>query len=504
VAARVEFPLAPGFAVGDVGACVFAAYTEELLKYCLLCALLALYLTGLGGVGFLGPDEPRYASIGRAMAETGDWITPRLDGQPWFEKPPLLYWMTAMGHLVRLPDEWAARLPVALGGIAFLLFFWRTLEREFSRRVALYATAILGTSAGWASLSFAAVTDLPMAAALGGAMLIGLFGPTAYRGAKPGRKPSQLLQGIAAGALWGLAILAKGFVPVVLLAPVLLICRGKRAAMIATAAAVAGPWYALMSMQHGAAFWDEFFWRHHLQRLYSGTLEHTQPFWYYVPVVLAGLFPWTALAPLACRRASLDDGRIRFLLFWLIGGIVFFSISVNKLPAYVLPLLPAAAIVLAASLDKLKPHESAWWLAGCTALLAAVPIVARILPDALLAGLSKSPFQFAVGWPFFFVAAGVGGLAWIERKDWAVTAAAAAAIAALLYLKSTSFPALEERVSVRGFWRAHQPAASTACLDGVARTPTYGLNYYAHQAMEPCKGGSPRIVARDGKLALEP
>ncbi len=107
--------------------------------------IAVLYLSSLGGAGFLGPDEPRYASIGREMARTGDFITPRLDGEPWFEKPPLLYWMTALGHLARLPDEWAARLPVALVSLAFLLFFYSTLQREFSPAVAMSATAILAT-----------------------------------------------------------------------------------------------------------------------------------------------------------------------------------------------------------------------------------------------------------------------------------------------------------------------------------------------------------------------
>ena len=89
-------------------------YTEGLSKYWLLVPLLVVYLSGLGRVGFLGPDEPRYASIGREMARSGDWVTPRLDGSPWFEKPPLLYWMTGAGYRLRLSDEWAARLPLAL------------------------------------------------------------------------------------------------------------------------------------------------------------------------------------------------------------------------------------------------------------------------------------------------------------------------------------------------------------------------------------------------------
>jgi len=472
-------------------------------KYCLLGALLALYLTSLGKVGFLGPDEPRYASIGRAMAVSGDWLTPRLDGQPWFEKPPLLYWMTASGNLLGFSDEWAARLPIALAGIVFLMFFYHTLEREFSRRVALYATAILGTSAGWASLSFAAVTDLPMSAALGGAMLIGLFGPSAYRGAQRGREPNQMAQGLIAGTLLGLAILAKGLVPLVLMVPVLLICRGKRLAMIAAAVVVAAPWFTFVSMRYGSIFWDDFFWRQHVQRIYSSALEHEQPFWFYLPVFLAGLFPWTPLVALVGRRESLDDGRVRFLLFWVIAVLILFSLPLNKLPAYVLPTLPAAAIILAVSLDKVKAQQAAWWLGGCTLLLAAVPVIAGILPDALLSGLSRSEFHFAVGWPFLLAAGGVGALAWMDRKEWAMLAAAIAAVAALLYLKATAFPPIEERVSVRGFWRTHQPQAAQACLAAVPRTLAYGLNYYAGRPVEACDGRSPRIAIEDGRLVLK-
>ena len=117
-------------------------------KYWLLVPLLVVYLSSLGRVGFLGPDEPRYASIGREMAHSGDWVTPRLDGSPWFEKPPLLYWMTGAANKLHLADEWAARLPLVLMSLAFLWFFHRTLAREFSPRVALAATGILATSAG--------------------------------------------------------------------------------------------------------------------------------------------------------------------------------------------------------------------------------------------------------------------------------------------------------------------------------------------------------------------
>ena len=138
-------------------------YTGDLSRSWVIVPLLVMYLLDLGGVGFLGPDEPRYASIGREMARSGDWITPRLDGEPWFEKPPLLYWMIAAGRRIHLPDEWAARLPVALLSAGFLVFFFRLISREFSSRLALAALAILATSAGWVAFSFAALTDLPIA-----------------------------------------------------------------------------------------------------------------------------------------------------------------------------------------------------------------------------------------------------------------------------------------------------------------------------------------------------
>ena len=135
-------------------------YTGGLSRSWLIFPLLLVYLFNLGAVGFLAPDEPRYASIGREMGASHDFITPRLDHQPWFEKPPLLYWMIALGRAARLPDEWAARLPVALMSLVFLLFFYDALAREFSRRVATAATAILSTSAGWIAYSSAAMGNL--------------------------------------------------------------------------------------------------------------------------------------------------------------------------------------------------------------------------------------------------------------------------------------------------------------------------------------------------------
>ena len=468
-------------------------------KYWLLVPLLIVYLSSLGRVGFLGPDEPRYASIGREMAHSGDWVTPRLDGSPWFEKPPLLYWLTAAGHKLHLSDEWAARLPLALVSLAFLWFFHRTLAREFSTRVALAGTGILATSAGWVAYSFASVTDLPMSAALGAAMLIGVFGPSAI----PSRARQPMVLGIWAGVFLGLAVLAKAFVPLVLIAPVLLIARRMRVAMLASCAVIAAPWYVLCEVRNGPAFWNDIFWKQQVGRFLHPTLEHVQPYWYYLPVLLAGLFPWTPLAGLLFRPKTYTDERVRFLVLWLIFGLVFFSAAQNKLPGYVLPLLPAVAIILAFALD--KTPGAGWWIGACVLLLIAAPAIAAYLPDALLSGATSAHFSFALiarGWPFVLAAAGVFWLTWIGKREQAMLAAALASLAAIAYFKFAVLPVLDQRYSVRGFWSANAPQIESACVKDVRREWVYSLNYYAGRPLPECAGTQPQVVVRDGRLQL--
>jgi len=469
-----------------------------------ISVLLILYLFNLGGAGFLGPDEPRYSSIGREMARAHDFVTPRLDGKPWFEKPPLLYWMIAAGRAVRLPDEWAARLPGALLSVAFLCFFFQILEREFSLRTAFAATTILATSAGGLAYSLAAIPDLPMSAALDSAILIAIFDTRPRHVAR-----SYLDRGYAAGALLGLAILAKGFVPVVLFAPLFLIARGKRLRIIAGCIVIAAPWYLLCWARNGSAFWDEFFWKQQVLRFLTPLLEHVQPGWYYAPVILAGLFPWTPLAALLLRRKTYDDVRVRFLIVWLAYALLFFSTARNKLPGYMLPLLPALAIVLAIALEK-SGAAIPWWLGASALMLVALPAIVHALPVALLSGIKKAPLVFTPGLPFILVAALVWWLAWSGKPNLAMAAMGMAVLFGVVYLKVVTFPALDERVSVRGFWRAHPSEISTACVgQEVRREWLYGLNYYAGRALPDCDAATPdaqaaalRVSTRNDALVL--
>ncbi|MEK7404628.1 MAG: glycosyltransferase family 39 protein [Acidobacteriota bacterium] len=440
-----------------------------------------LYFSGLSAVGLLGPDEPRYAAIGREMARSGDWITPRLWGEPWFEKPPLLYWMTALAFRLGLGDDLAPRLPVALVSVAFLVFFYRTLRREFGEPAAWYATAVLGTSAGWLAFSRVGVTDLPMSAAFSAAMLLML--PWIARGER---------RGLAAAALLlGLAVLAKGLVPLALALPAVWLGRRRlgdwiRPAPVAAFLLAALPWYALMTARHGSAFLSEFFLVHHFGRVYTEALRHMQPFWFYLPVFVAGLFPWTPLLGLLFRRKLYQDARARLFLLWLAFGIVFFSLSLNKLPGYLLPLLPAVSAL--AGLGLAEARGTRWLLAAAGVLLAAIPVAIDALPGALARGLTRAQ-PGGVSWPFLAAALLAAAWCWWQaerRRRWAVAAVVAGMCAGVVSLQVRAYPLLDRGVSVRAFWRENPGVAREACLEGVDRDRRYGLNYYSRQPLAEC------------------
>ena len=428
----------------------------------------------------VGPDEPRYASIGREMARSGDWVTPRLWGSPWFEKPPLIYWMTALATRAGLDEDTAPRLPVALASLAFLLFYFRLLRREFGPAPALYATVMLATCAGWVGYSHIGATDLPMTAAFAAAMLLSLG--WVARGERKGL--------VAAGALLGLAVLAKGLVPLALAVPLWWMGRKRLRDWVVPGVVlllVAGPWYAAMTLRHGWAFIDEFFVRHHFARLASNSLLHGQPLWFYLPVFIAGVFPWTPMLLLAGRRRLYDDVRLRLLLAWALFGLVLFSISTNKLPGYLLPLLPAAAALAGVSLAEIK--QAKWWLGSVALLLLLVPPAAQVLPFALAAGLSRAPWP-RIDWFWIPAALLVAGACWwLEargRRRGAVLLLGGVMVAGVAALQWTTLAGIDRMVSARPLWRTIRDRSDQVCVDRMHRSWRYGLNYYSGVPLPEC------------------
>ena len=439
-------------------------------------ALYFLYFFGLTRTGLLGPDEPRYAAIGKSMAETGDWTTPRLWGEPWFEKPALLYWMTAAAFRAGLDPDLAPRLPVAIVSIAFLLYFFVMLRREFGGRAAFYATAILGTSAGWIAFSRVAVTDLPMSAAFAAAMLAIMRGR--------GR--------VVAGVFLGAAVLTKGLVPLVLFLPALWFWRKRPrdlAMLLAVAAVVAAPWYILVTLRNGAPFLEEFFWKHHFGRFLTSVLQHEQPFWFYIPVLVAGLFPWSPLVWMFLEKRIYKDPRVLFLLWWLAWGFFFFSVSRNKLPGYLLPLFPAAAALIGIAIADAKPRtvKMSGLLTACAALLWLTPVIGELLPQALVSGLSRSQMEVQFNaWmiPALLIPFACGFLEWKGRRDGAIATVALLTTLAVVQLVLHVYPALDHQTSARGRWRSSPD--SITCVSNENRSLRYGLSYYAGRSLPDC------------------
>lgn len=456
------------------------------LILCVLCACF-LHLYGLGNAGLIGPDEPRYADIGRAMYESGDWVTPRLFGQPWFEKPVLLYWMVAAGFALGGDDTWGPRLPVALLALAALLGFYWLLRPWLGESRALAASVFLAISAGWLGYSHAAATDLPLTVFFAAGMLLSM--PWALRGER------RLLP--YAAACFAMASLAKGLVPLVLAAPLLLF--GWRRAFdwlrplpVLAFAAISLPWYAFCYARNGQAFVDEFFWKHHVSRFFSPELQHVQPFWFYLPVLLGLLFP---AMPLLLNLASRGpEGRpwrepaFRFFAAWAGFGLVFFSASTNKLPGYLLPLLPACCAMLAYRLD--DSRRTRWLLAAVAFLIPVYGLVGSVLPQALGGGIRQAKL-LDVQWSWLLLSFAAGAIAWFLTRTHGYTPVllllpvlCAASIGSLM---TSSLPAAGERSSARALWGRLEAQAHAVCIGpSTHRAVEYGLRYYSHGRIPLC------------------
>ena len=443
-------------------------------------AFYFLLFFGLSGMGLVGPDEPRYASIAREMAHSGDWISPRLWGSEWFEKPALLYWMIGAAFRCGLGEDVAPRIPVELASLAFLIFCYRVLGREFGAAAAAYSSIILATSAGWLAYSQIGATDLPMSAAFAAAMLLALG--WIQRGDRRGL--------LAVGVLMGVAVLAKGLVPLLLAAPLAWMGRRRWRDLLWPVLAgllVAAPWYATVTWRHGWLFLNDFFGRHHFQRFAADALMHRQPFWFYLPVLLAGFFPWTPLVVSLFQRRLFDDRRARFLFAWLLFGLVFFSISTNKLPGYLLPLLPALAALCGLALAQRK--NARWYLAAVAALLGVLPVVARLLPEALAVGLSRAGGLQISAW------VGVGACAlaalcwWLENgghREVALGVIGCVLTAGVVAMKINTYPAIDRAASARPLWREIEPRRAEVCVERMHRNWRYGLNYYSVTPLADC------------------
>jgi 4-amino-4-deoxy-L-arabinose transferase-like glycosyltransferase len=329
----------------------------------LLVAMLALALAWFGALGqrrLVKPDEGRYGEIPREMVASGDWLTPRLNGFKYFEKPPLQYWATAAAYAAFGVAEWTARLWSALTGFAGVMLAFYAGRRLYGETVGLRAAAVLAGCVLYAFMSQVATLDMGVSAFLSLAVFATLL---AQRDEAQERErcPWMLL----AWAAMALAVLSKGLIGVVLPAGAILLYALwhrdlrllRRLYLIPGAAlflALTAPWFIAVSAAN-PEFARFFFVHEHFERFLTHQHYRSGPAWYFVPVLLLGVMPWllslgAGLRKAACAEQGMRFRPSRFLLAWCVTVFAFFSLSGSKLPPYILPMFPALALLIGVQL----------------------------------------------------------------------------------------------------------------------------------------------------------
>lgn len=317
----------------------------------LLLLLPAVLLYGSISFHLLEPDEARYAEIPREMLQRGDWVVPHLQGQPYLDKPPLLYWFVMLSYRLFGVDEGAARLIPALALHATILLVYLLGRRHLGERAAFWASVTLTFAPGFISMGRLLILD----------GLLGLWTTAATLSALEAlRSPNRRrLWWCVSWLAAGLGILTKGPVILILvLSPLWMFSRLQNRwqgftwleflQYLLGSAGVSLPWYIAIGLQE-PIFLRYFFWEHNLLRFFA-PFDHIRPIWFYLPIVLAGMWPGTIflLGTLASFfRAHAPAHRPPELGFYLLTAgwvVLFFSLSGSKLPTYILPSFPFLAL----------------------------------------------------------------------------------------------------------------------------------------------------------------
>jgi 4-amino-4-deoxy-L-arabinose transferase-like glycosyltransferase len=506
--------------------------------------ILVSLLANLGAFGLVGPDEPRYAWIARAMSETGDWITPRLWGAPWFEKPILYYWAAAIGFRMHLPAEWAARLPSSFAALAAAVaigwFAWRQYgsEEDLATSPALVAPVIFSTSVAAIAFSRAATPDMLFSAAITLAMVCAASILTRAGALRvPGDAPIEtqnhnLLTLILWGASLGLGVLAKGPAAVILAGGVVGIwalatsqwrvsLRLAHPGAIAAFCAVALPWY-LLCARRNPEFLHVFIFQHNFERYLTPLFQHQQPFWFFAPITILALLPWSAFLIAAAQEArrlwrekSWKNSPGFFVACWAVFPIVFFSFSQSKLPSYVLPAVPALALIAATSANRAFQRSRA----NAIILSAGIAATWIVLAAIFLHATHKLPFAEMTGSVPFLAETALGIAIVVAtailyagiKKDLrlVVVLSSLCVLAALATANTAVLPALDPYISARphaAFFQndLHPDRIFTYEL---RRTWKYGVAFYFHRELPEWSPQDPDaalvLTSREGLEKIE-
>jgi 4-amino-4-deoxy-L-arabinose transferase-like glycosyltransferase len=311
---------------------------------------LVLFFYQLGAAYLMDPDEGRYAEIAREMLALRNWLIPHLNHLPYLEKPPLVYWLTAASFKVFGFTAAAARLPVAVSALAGVFLAYSLGRVLWGPLAGVLGALVLATCAGYVALGRILILDMTFALFLN--LAIGL-GYLALSRVRPRLWPWAYL------AL-ALAVLTKGPVALVLAGPILVIwaavCRRPWSPLInlkgwLLLAILTLPWFIAVQWRY-PEFFRFFFLEHHLLRFLTPAI-HPEPLYYYLPVLLGLMLPWTWLLPWVLATNRWRDPDERFLMIWATVILLFFSLSRGKLAPYILPALLPLALLVGRSLVEL-------------------------------------------------------------------------------------------------------------------------------------------------------
>jgi 4-amino-4-deoxy-L-arabinose transferase-like glycosyltransferase len=402
----------------------YSPYNSNRTLWVLAISFVLIWLYMLGARTLVPTDEGRYAEMAREMVASGDWITQRLNGIKYFEKPPLQNWMNAISFELFGLGDWQARLWTGLCGLLGIAATSYTALRLYNRRVAISSALILGSSFFWAGLGHVNTLDMGLASmmtlALCGLMLAQRNGATSKE-----QRNGMLL----CWAGMALATMSKGLIGFVLPGAVLVIytiwtrdiglwTRLHMGKGLILFFAITAPWFILV-WQANPEHPHFFFIHEHFQRFTSTVHRRAGAWHYFFPLLALGIIPWLGFLLQSIwggfkeknndnltNATQLKNGAINFsaqkmLLIWAIFIFFFFSISGSKLPSYILPIFPALAILIALELEKtsltsLRVNASLLITIGVAGLIYA-PTITSKAKNAYELPLYESMVPWAIG-----------------------------------------------------------------------------------------------------------
>jgi 4-amino-4-deoxy-L-arabinose transferase-like glycosyltransferase len=475
----------------------------------LAAALVALlWFGGLEMRGLFDPDEGRYAEIPREMLASGDWVTPRLNDLKYFEKPPLQYWASALGMAAFGEDEWTARLWPAVSGFFALLFLAFAGNRTGPPGSGYAGSLVLASCLGFFIASQYLTLDMGLASLMSialGAFLLAMREPFV---AMRARRWMLLAWAAMAGA-----VLAKGLVGIVLPGAALmaytafyrswpLLRRMEWLRGGALFALIALPWHVLAQWRN-----PEFLRIYFLQEHFARYLlpEHHRPgaWWYFSLILGLSLVPWVILLPRALRELPprTQEARLdvdRFLIVWAGVILVFFSLSASKLPAYVVPAMPALALLLGRDVAR----RGGFSTAGPALLLALCGALALSFGLLAMGRMQSVADLLTLYFPYFEVGAGVfvvgGLLAWRLEGATRSGSAVALALASIAGAQGLilGLHQLDERYSTERM--VEQLIGENGTFD--ASPPFYSVGFF-EGSLAYYLGRTMTLVAYQGELA---